>query len=200
MSEETYLILGGGGMIGAQVVHEIARHLQPRSVIICSRELSEVEETIAHCRREISSVESRAAMYDDVFHDFEAAYARSQLAQLILKHKPHVIVDSINTATAISYQDVYTASEIAKASFDALKHSMDNASNAALAEQSEVAQRDFEALLIQQSIPQLIRHVLIMQRAMTEAGTRLYLKIGTTGTGGMGLNIPYTHSEDKPSA
>jgi hypothetical protein len=35
---------------------------------------------------------------------------------------------------------------------------------------------------------------------MTEAGTRLYLKIGTTGTGGMGLNIPYTHSEDKPSA
>jgi hypothetical protein len=26
------------------------------------------------------------------------------------------------------------------------------------------------------------------------------LKIGTTGTGGMGLNVPYTHSEDKPSA
>jgi hypothetical protein len=35
---------------------------------------------------------------------------------------------------------------------------------------------------------------------MAEAGTRLYLKVGTTGTGGMGLNIPYTHSEDKPSA
>ena len=34
---------------------------------------------------------------------------------------------------------------------------------------------------------------------MIAAGTRLYLKIGTTGTGGMGLNIPYTHSEDKPS-
>jgi hypothetical protein len=34
---------------------------------------------------------------------------------------------------------------------------------------------------------------------MTEAATRLYLKVGTTGTGGMGLNIPYTHSEDKPS-
>ena len=35
---------------------------------------------------------------------------------------------------------------------------------------------------------------------MQRAGTRLYLKIGTTGTGGMGLNIPYTHSEDRPSA
>jgi hypothetical protein len=34
---------------------------------------------------------------------------------------------------------------------------------------------------------------------MSESGTRLYLKVGTTGTGGMGLNIPYTHSEDRPS-
>lgn len=231
MNGETFLILGGGGMIGAQVVHEIARQLQPRSVIICSRELSEVKETIDHCCREfpsvefvgfggdifgrvewnvgpeesrptrsqlMSSIESRAAMYDDVFHDFESAYQHSQLAQLILEHKPNVVIDSINTATAISYQDVYTASEIAKASFDALRQSIDNGADSA--QQSEIARRDFEALLISQSIPQLIRHVLIIQRAMTEAGTRLYLKIGTTGTGGMGLNIPYTHSEDKPSA
>jgi hypothetical protein len=29
--------------------------------------------------------------------------------------------------------------------------------------------------------------------------TSIYVKIGTSGTGGMGLNIPYTHSEEKPS-
>ncbi|MEO0192852.1 MAG: short-chain dehydrogenase, partial [candidate division WOR-3 bacterium] len=29
--------------------------------------------------------------------------------------------------------------------------------------------------------------------------TELYVKIGTTGTGGMGWDIPYTHSEDRPS-
>jgi hypothetical protein len=34
---------------------------------------------------------------------------------------------------------------------------------------------------------------------MHEAQTRIYLKIGTSGTGGMGLNIPYTHSEERPS-
>jgi hypothetical protein len=34
---------------------------------------------------------------------------------------------------------------------------------------------------------------------MREVGTNVYLKIGTSGTGGMGLNIPYTHSEEKPS-
>src|SRR3989441_12661228 len=55
-------------------------------------------------------------------------------------------------------------------------------------------------LLLSQSMPELIRHVFLLNKAMVEVGTRLYLKIGTTGTGGMGLNIPYTHSEDKPSA
>src|SRR5437868_7215092 len=55
-------------------------------------------------------------------------------------------------------------------------------------------------LLLSQSLPELIRHVFLLNKAMVEVGTRLYLKIGTTGTGGMGLNIPYTHSEDKPSA
>lgn len=233
---ESYLILGGGGMIGVQIVHEITRELHPRAILICSRELSDVQHVIEHCRKEspevtfsgfggdvfvraewnsdevkskltrsqlMQSVESRKALYEDVFHDFEAAYSRSQLARLILEHKPDVVVDSINTATAISYQDVYTASEISKSSFDALKNRIaagEKLEAAEYAHLADLAGRDLEALLISQSIPQLIRHVLIMQRAMSEAGTRLYLKIGTTGTGGMGLNIPYTHSEDKPSA
>ncbi len=61
-------------------------------------------------------------------------------------------------------------------------------------------QQALDTLLISQSVPQLIRHIFLISRAMSEVGTRLYLKVGTTGTGGMGLNIPYTHSEDKPSA
>jgi hypothetical protein len=34
---------------------------------------------------------------------------------------------------------------------------------------------------------------------MQDAATGCYMKVGTTGTGGMGLNIPYTHSEERPS-
>jgi hypothetical protein len=34
---------------------------------------------------------------------------------------------------------------------------------------------------------------------MRRAGTASYLKVGTSGTGGMGLNIPFTHSEERPS-
>ena len=48
-------------------------------------------------------------------------------------------------------------------------------------------------------IPQLILHVRLLVEAMTAVGSEIYVKVGTTGTGGMGLNIPYTHGEDKPS-
>jgi hypothetical protein len=41
--------------------------------------------------------------------------------------------------------------------------------------------------------------VQVLYQAMVKAGTSVYVKIGTSGTGGMGLNIPYTHSEEKPS-
>jgi hypothetical protein len=228
-TDETFLILGGGGMIGAQVVQQIARNLNPRRVIVASLYQQEVREVVSHFSREyphvhflpfwgdvflraewnttdrrrkrtrarlLESEERRAELYGDLFGDFESAYQKAQLTQLILEHKPDVVVDGINTATGISYQDVYTASVVAKKQFKALTTQVSQGEPA----DPQEAQRALDTLLISQSVPQLIRHVLIMQRAMTEAGTRLYLKIGTTGTGGMGLNIPYTHSEDKPSA
>jgi hypothetical protein len=159
----------------------------------------------------LESALHRSELYADLFGELEEAYRHSQLAQLILEHKPDVVVDSINTATAISYQDVYTASVVARNEFEALAERLaagvgqpgNGAGSGAVAAPggpAEGAQRALELLLISQSVPQLVRHVLVIHRAMAEAGTRLYLKVGTTGTGGMGLNIPYTHSEDKPSA
>jgi hypothetical protein len=41
--------------------------------------------------------------------------------------------------------------------------------------------------------------VQIALEAMRRAGTGFYVKVGTAGTGGMGLNIPFTHSEERPS-
>ena len=56
-----------------------------------------------------------------------------------------------------------------------------------------------ERLLASIYVPQLVRHIQILHEAMKRAGTRAYLKVGTSGTGGMGLNIPYTHGEERPS-
>jgi hypothetical protein len=80
-----------------------------------------------------------------------------------------------------------------------LRQIVDHQDLEALDELGRELEQNVSSLLISQSLPQLIRHVQLIHRAMSEVGTRLYLKIGTTGTGGMGLNIPYTHSEDRPS-
>jgi hypothetical protein len=128
------------------------------------------------------------------------AYARSALVQLIQQYKPDVIVDSINTATAISYQDVESMSRQTYDLLQELQRIVDHQDLEALVQFGRTLEENVSTLMISQAVPQLIRHVQMIHRAMCEVGTRLYLKIGTTGTGGMGLNIPYTHSEDKPSA
>ena len=46
---------------------------------------------------------------------------------------------------------------------------------------------------------QLIRHIQILAEAMRQFRPGAYVKVGTSGTGGMGLNVPYTHSEERPS-
>src|SRR3990172_5168829 len=232
MPDQTFLLLGGAGLVGLQVARRIAHELNPRRIIIASLFQQEVNDAIhgpAGLRRLfpdsgiefvgvwgdvflradfaeekrgrlLESYQRRDDLYADLFGDFDAAFGRSRLAQLILEHRPDVIVDSINTATAISYQDVYAGSVIAKREIDALLGHVRVGDAATAKHEWKEAERAFETLLISQSVPQLIRHVLLINRAMREVGTRLYIKIGTTGTGGMGLNIPYTHSEDKPSA
>lgn len=226
MAGDSYLILGGAGLVGLQIARRIAHDLSPRKIVIASLYRDEVEAAVGSLRKMFGAIEiegvwgdvflrgefsdkarrqlmesynRREQLFDDLFGPLETAYQRSRLVQLILQHRPEVIVDSINTATAISYQDVYSASILAKRQVDQMLEKVaaqDGEAARALWKDTEQA---FEALLLSQSVPQLVRHVLLLHRAAREVGTRLYLKIGTTGTGGMGLNIPYTHSEDRPS-
>ncbi len=142
----------------------------------------------------------REALFADLFDKIENAYEQSRLVTIIRRHQPDVIIDSINTATAISYQNVYTASNQARKDVQDLLETVHAGDMQCARNKTEQASLALYELLLSQSLPELIRHVLLLHKAMVEVGTRLYLKIGTTGTGGMGLNIPYTHSEDKPSS
>ncbi len=209
-----FLILGGAGLVGMQVVRHIVRDLSPRRIVIAS--LLEVE-AVEACKRaeaefgervsfvpawgnlfvptEVASSdrgsllrnpERRRQLLDAVYGDFEKSYRENHLVRLIRQHRPEVIVDAVNTATGISYQDVFDGAAkvrnwIADGAFD------------------PKGTEDLEIFLLSQSVPQLTRHVRMLHRAAEEYKTQVYLKVGTTGTGGMGLNIPYTHSEDKPS-
>ncbi len=226
--DETFLILGGGGLVGLQIARRIASDLTPKKIVLVSLYRHEIDDALddlqhmfgssdiefvgyagdVFTRQEFSdqprskvleSYSNRDKLYEDLFGRFDTAYAQSRLVMLIQEHRPDVIIDGINTATAISYQDVFTATVTTKRKIDELFEKVTAREVEEARGMWKTAEAEFENLILFQSIPQLIRHVLFINQAMREVGTRLYLKIGTTGTGGMGLNIPYTHGEDKPS-
>jgi len=204
------LILGGYGLVGQAVARRLFPE-RPREIVVLSLKKEEAEEAVAALRSEAGGTVLTAAWGDifalaeikdrprrDVYGDrdlrarliesmveplTEAAASRYFLHQLIAERRPDIIVDAVNTATGIAYQDIYRTSRVA---FHALQKGGD-------------LRESLEMLLVTDYVPQLIRHVQVLYQAMVKAGTRAYVKIGTSGTGGMGLNIPYTHSEEKPS-
>ena len=135
----------------------------------------------------MQSPEGRQAIIEDTLEPMSAAVARRFfLYQMILKYRPQVIIDSINTATGIAYSDIFSQARKVWSELSAPEGGLHTES--------------VERLLCSLYIPQLIRHVDVLYRAMVAVDTKAYLKLGTSGTGGMGWNIPYTHGEERPSA
>ncbi|RMF10210.1 MAG: short-chain dehydrogenase [Candidatus Neomarinimicrobiota bacterium] len=208
------LVLGGWGLVGTAILHKLAER-QPEKVIILSLRQSEAEEacqtmsatypdiqfvpewgnifvrdTLKDLTREelLDNPVHRQTLLDDTMEEFtDEKLGASFLHQVISRHKPHIIIDSINTATALAYQDLYSG-------YYHLKPLLEDPGRSADQLNGEV-----EKMLTTLYIPQIIRHIQILHASMVQNQTGVYIKIGTTGTGGMGLNIPYTHSEERPS-
>ncbi len=122
----------------------------------------------------LQNEEGTKKIIEDIFLEIdEEGAAKFFLFQIISKHKPDIIIDAINTATALAYQDPYTA----------------------------VSNRDsnnkWQKIALSMSIPQLVRHNQILFHAMKNAQNKEYVKIGTSGTGGLGVTLPFTHGENE---
>ncbi len=194
----TALVLGGAGLVGAAVVRELLQR-KAREIRIHSLRRDETEAALAELAG--AAGETRlSGSWGDVFGLVEEASRRRQIAAqlaplttedlprfrlyaLLSEVRPDLVVDCINTATGIAYRDAFRA---ASSVFGEL-------------EAGQISEESAESLLEALYIPRLIRHVQVLYRGMTDAETRVYVKVGTSGTGGMGLNIPYTHSEERPS-
>lgn len=207
------LILGGSGLVGMAIAHGmLRRHPARLTVTALTKEETEVGyaelQELAGERTEIARAwgdvmvatefkdeprrelvedkEKRERLLDDIYGPFNRErMERSFLYQLLVQERPDIVVDCVNTATAIAYQDVFTSVERVR---DALKQYDGDC--------RDIVERHLTILYM----PQLIRHVHILLEALKDAGTQFYLKVGTSGTGGMGLNIPFTHSEQRPSS
>ncbi len=215
-------VLGGAGLVGTQVCRVLLRTDPRQPIVVVALHKREVRAAMRRLREEFPSAHvrgrhgdifargrlldadedgeeagaeqgarDRRALLADIYEDFEQAKQHSALVALIRDLRPGAVIDCINTATAISYKDVPTAAKAIMADLG-LRGSSDATNGEHLAE-------DVESLLLSIEIPQLILHVRLLHAALREAETEVYLKVGTTGTGGMGLNVPYTHGEDKPS-
>jgi len=219
IQNKTILVLGGWGLVGSAICHKLMEE-HPRRIIVSSLLESEAREAAEQLRREYPKARAksfvpwwgnifyryalkdigredilrdparRAMLIDDLLDEFNSdVLHRSSVFQLLNKFKPDIVIDCINSATAIAYQDIF---HIARETRKAIKKASGNREQQIV----EAAERLMATLYT----PQLIRHVQLMYRSMHEAGTKIYVKIGTSGTGGMGLNIPYTHSEERPSS
>jgi hypothetical protein len=216
----TVLVLGGGGLVGSAVCRKIIEE-NPKRIIVTSLLRGEAEDAVRILRAEypklgakffvpwwgnifvrnelkdaprqdiLANEALRAKFIDDMLAELtEPVLRRSTVFQLVDTFRPDIIIDCINSATAIAYQDIYQS---ARTVLGHLKKSRTEMGDGALREATE-------RLLCTLYVPQLIRHVQLLYRSMHASGTRIYVKIGTSGTGGMGLNIPYTHSEERPSS
>ncbi len=219
IKNKTVLVLGGWGLVGSAVVRQMMEQ-SPKRIIVTSLLEREAREAVELLRMEfpkagknffipwwgnifmrhefkdmprdeiLKNDGTRQKLIDDLLDELTSeVIERSTIFQLLSRYKPEIVIDSINSATAIAYQNLFQVSREVRKALKAAKSGKES-------NLFEVT----ENLLATQYTPQLIRHVQLLYRSMQRVGTRIYVKIGTSGTGGMGLNIPYTHSEERPSS
>jgi len=216
IKNKTVLLFGGWGLVGNSLSRNLIRE-EPKRIIISSLKKNEAEEQVENLKKDfphlpddyfipcwgnifvrhkfkdtnrlelLEDKESRQILLRDTMDELsDDILHSSSIYKLLSEYKPEIIIDSVNAATGIAYQDIYTTYRNIQKKIEEMP----------TAEAMIVAT---EKLLCNQYIPQLIRHIQILYASMFEFNTKMYVKIGTSGTGGMGLNIPYTHSEEKPS-
>jgi len=220
-------LLGGAGEVGFSIARKIIEK-KPKKLVLASLLYKEAKRAVLQLRGEFEGVQTEIVPeYGNIFlprswrwekeeeeeegffkHNLKALVTRekekrrellefvylkpveevveeSLLYHLFKKHEAHIVVDSINTATGVAYQNVYESVE------EVLRELYEEKTGE-LADKIELA-------ILSISIPQLVRHIQILHGCIKRLGIRSYIKVGTTGTGGMGLNIPYTHGEESPS-
>lgn len=106
----------------------------------------------------------------------------SALYQIIKKWNPDLIIDSINTATVVGYlDDPYSLPR------NLIK---DFTSKEAINWKTNCKKVLFSAI-----IPSLIRFTQVIQKSLKDFQIGYYVKVSTTGLGGMGINLMYTHGD-----
>jgi NAD-dependent epimerase/dehydratase family protein len=222
IQERRVLVLGGAGLVGRAVCRRLLAE-GPSLLVVCSIDRLSAEAAAADLQKEFPSIELRSdwgnvfvrrelkdlgwdqilaspqhrrTLIADTIDPMVGEHKRdilehSTLAHLFRTHQPDIVVDCVNTATAFAYQNIYDSVRGLQA---LLQGELD----------PDAVREAIERHICKLYTPPLVRHIQILSELFKGdsgwRGPRSYVKIGTTGTGGMGINIPYTHGEEKPSS
>lgn len=199
IENQKILVLGGYGMVGMAVCRELLVR-KPSEIQIHSLRMKEAEDACQELAREAGSTRltpsagnlfglaqaetSKRELIRAELQRLDATNLRKFLLyNLLTESRPNAVVDCVNTSTGIAYDDIFRAAERVLCQLEAGTLKVESA----------------EQLLDALYMPRLINHIMVLHQGLVDAGAHIYVKVGTTGTGGMGLNIPYTHSEERPS-
>ncbi|MDX1601392.1 MAG: hypothetical protein R3191_07775 [Anaerolineales bacterium] len=220
------LVLGGYGLVGTAVCREMMQY-QPSELVVSSLRRDQAIKAVDRLRSEfpdaptrfipawgdvllrsewqesdpdvhprvavLADTQRRRQLVSDILDELDEDILRASLLyQQITGEFPgldgepaNVVVDCVNTATAVAYQNVFkSARRLEQRISDELETDWP---------------LEFERLLTSLYVPQLVRHMQILFESLLAAESDAYVKVGTSGTGGMGFNIPYTHGEERPS-
>ncbi len=111
----------------------------------------------------------------------EEVLKKSTVYQLVAKYNPDIIVDAMNSGTVLG----------SHFNPDEIKREIANDS---------VAKDVYVTHLLNDYTQKAVNFVLSVKLAMEEFKVKKFIKVSTTGLGGMGMNMPYTHGDTPKSS
>ena len=129
------LVLGGWGLVGRAICELLVRE-QPKEIVILSLQQHEAEEACQELKsggltgikltpvwgnifvREnfkgltrdelLENRQNRKILIEDALDDLDREIVeKSYIYQVITNHKPEIVIDAVNSATGVAYQDVF---------------------------------------------------------------------------------------------
>ncbi len=213
---KTVLVIGGWGLVGSAVCRKFMEE-NPKRIVVTSLARPEAEEAVAALQKDyphggkdffipwwgnifvreqlkdlpreaiLSNHAYRVMLIEDMIEELTGpVLKRSALYRLMQRYRPDIVVDCVNSATAIAYQDLF---QVSREVLREVNRGRGRKTSQRQAQTEQLLEKT-ERLLCTLYVPQLIRHVQIMYRSMQEADTKIYVKIGTSGTGGHGPQYP----------
>lgn len=193
-----YLIIGTG-QIGKAVLEQILK-LSPNTIIIHNLTKKESELVIKNYSKKYKKV-NFIESYGNIFMPYslkdlnnknlyekskeiikyfysemsEEIISEATITAIIRKYKPDIIIDAINTATVLG--NAWNPEETKKLFND---NKIDCC----------------EKIMVDDYTTKIVNFVYSLKYSMEEYQVIKYIKVSTTGLGGMGINMPYTHGDN----